>query len=395
MKVALVVHGRFHAFDLARALLARGHDVRVFTNYPVWAAARFDLPPAGVRSFPFHGGLTRAVDKTTLKVAEWCEPLTHRMFGRWAARMLTRERWDAIHCWSGISEEILQPAVTRGALTLLMRGSAHIATQRRLLDEEAARASVRIDRPSDWMMARERREYERCDVITVLSTFAHRTFVDEGVPAARLQILSLGVDVDAFRCSAADVAARVERIRSGRPLRILYTGALSYQKGLLDLVRAAALVDANRFEFQLVGPIRDEVKPLLKDAAHVVATGKVNQRALPAVYREADLFVFPTIQDGFGMVLAQAKAAGLPIVTTANGAGSDLVQEPENGWIVPIRDPESIAGRLAWCDAHRDALAAMAASPARTRSRSWSEVAADFEHICATHWPIPLRGQSA
>ena len=52
MKIAVVVHGRFFAFELARALLARGHDVTVFTNYPRWAAARFGLPPARVRAHP-------------------------------------------------------------------------------------------------------------------------------------------------------------------------------------------------------------------------------------------------------------------------------------------------------------------------------------------------------
>ena len=59
MKIAIVVHGRFHAFDLARELSPR-HDVTVFTNYPKWAARRFGLVPDQVRSFWPHGIASRA-----------------------------------------------------------------------------------------------------------------------------------------------------------------------------------------------------------------------------------------------------------------------------------------------------------------------------------------------
>ena len=63
MKIAIVVQGRFHAFHLARALLDRGSDVTVLTNYPKWAAARFGLPGDRVRSYWPHGVLTRLVSR--------------------------------------------------------------------------------------------------------------------------------------------------------------------------------------------------------------------------------------------------------------------------------------------------------------------------------------------
>ena len=63
LKIAIVVHGRFHGFDLARALMERGHDVTVFTNYPTWAVARFGIPPAHSRCFPMHGLLSRVVGR--------------------------------------------------------------------------------------------------------------------------------------------------------------------------------------------------------------------------------------------------------------------------------------------------------------------------------------------
>ena len=128
LKIAIVVHGRFHGFDLARALLERGHDVTVFTNYPTWAVARFGIPPAHSRCFASHGLLSRLVARLPNTTAGDQEARLHKMFGRWAERELSRERWDVIHCWSGVSEELLASTRVDSSLTLLMRGSAHIMT---------------------------------------------------------------------------------------------------------------------------------------------------------------------------------------------------------------------------------------------------------------------------
>src|SRR2546425_1045698 len=128
MKIAIVVHGRFHAFDLANALLARGHDVTLFTNYPRWAVERFGFPGNRTRSFWVHGVISRGADRlagwTKYRPERFLQPL----FGRWAAQQLQKERWDVIHAWSGIAEELLTTCRNAGTLNFLMRGSAHIRT---------------------------------------------------------------------------------------------------------------------------------------------------------------------------------------------------------------------------------------------------------------------------
>ena len=108
MKIAIVVHGRFHAFDLARALLERGHEVTIFTNYPKWAVDRFGISHDRVQSFWAHGIFSRLSMSLAQKVSiPYPEAWLHRLLGRWAAREVAKESWDVIHCWSGVSEEIL------------------------------------------------------------------------------------------------------------------------------------------------------------------------------------------------------------------------------------------------------------------------------------------------
>jgi glycosyltransferase involved in cell wall biosynthesis len=60
-------------------------------------------------------------------------------------------------------------------------------------------------------------------------------------------------------------------------------------------------------------------------------------------FQTSDIFVFPSIEDGFAIVVGEALACGLPVITTRNTGASDLIQPGENGEIVPIRDPEAIA----------------------------------------------------
>src|SRR5260370_27264184 len=195
MKIAIVVHGRFHAFDLARALLGRGHDVTVLTNYPKWAVRRFGIPETQVRSFWEHGIAARVANRVhDLTHALDPDPVLSPLFGRWAARQLKRESWDVIHSWSGVSEEILNTPGIQAGLKTMMRGSAHIRRQAELLTQEEARTGTRIDKPGEWIIGRETREYGLVDRVVVLSSFARDSFQAEGVPAGKIRLLYLGSD---------------------------------------------------------------------------------------------------------------------------------------------------------------------------------------------------------
>ena len=107
-KIDIVVHGRFHGFALARALLALGHDVLVHTNYPAFVVERFGVPRMYVRTFIPHGIASRFAQK----IGPWVpktlvEPALHRFFGRWAARSV-RPDADLVYGFSGVMEEFLR-----------------------------------------------------------------------------------------------------------------------------------------------------------------------------------------------------------------------------------------------------------------------------------------------
>jgi glycosyltransferase involved in cell wall biosynthesis len=382
MRIAIVVQGRFYAFDLAASLTKRGHDVHVFTNYPKWAAKRFGLSPDCVHGFWQHGALCRAADRLGLSAI--ADAPLHRMFGRWAAKRIASGPFDVIHVFSGVAEEPL--GVKNGALRLLVRGSAHIRTQDRILAEESARVGAKLERPSGWKIAREEREYLMADRIVVLSRFARQSFVAQGVEPWKLALLPLGAETRAFRPSQEILDSRCRRILSRQPLLVLFTGLLNFRKGLYDFAKITReLHQSGRFRFRVIGTVTKEAREIAaKLPPSVEFVSRQAEADLPKFYAEGDLFLFPTLEDGYAAVLAQASANCLPLLASTNCAGPDVVMEGETGWVLPIRDPAAYIERLLWCDRNREELAQMVHRiHADCHTRNWDDVAATFEDICA------------
>lgn len=379
----MIVHGRFHIFDLAREMLRLGHDVTVFTNYSRASAERFGIPGRRIRSCPVHGFVNRAARRLAPGCAYGLlERAGNSVFGRWATRaVLRRTDWDVVLSMSGVAEELFRRLEPRRVLRVLHRGSAHVLAQRRLLDEEADRAGAWIDRPSDWIIAREQREYALADAIHVLSTFAERTFLEASVPADKIYQLQLGVQVDHFRAAPEALDARCRRLLEGAPISVLNVGTFCLRKGALDFLPIIEALANDGFTFRFVGPVAADAVPLRRRlAGRAEFVGKRPQDELPAHYARGDLFLLPTIEDGFAAVLTQALAAGLPLIATPNCGGPELVHDGEQGWIVPIRCPEAIIHRLRWCAAHRAELARMARTCRDSAlAHDWTETARQAE----------------
>jgi glycosyltransferase involved in cell wall biosynthesis len=385
LKIAIVVHGRFHAFDLARELIKQGHDVTLFTNYPKQVVEKFNIPPECVETFLLHGILTRVIHQFNafFPIPNF-EALIHTEFSNWAAKTINNNDYDIVYVFSGIAEEIFQILKDKSALKTLVRGSAHIRTQCQLLSEEEKRTSISINKPSNWMIAREEREYKLSDVIIVLSTFAHNSFMAHNITLQKLKILPLGTQLNKFHPPKQVIADRCHRILHEPKLRILMAGTFSYRKGIIDFIEIANLC-SEFCQFKFVGSITKETEQLAKKhRRNIEFIVRQPQFELPNFYAWADIFIFTTIEDGYAVVLAQAQAAGLPILATTNCSSLDIIVTGNTGWVLPIRSPESFVERLRWCHENRQELALMVREIYQEfKPRDWSDVAADFVSIHA------------
>lgn len=342
MKVALSVAAKFHTFDLARELYARGVLASIFTGYPRFKLKNETLPDALIKTFPwvqtpymafpFMQDLPRSV------IREW-ENLSAITFGAYVARNLPD--CDLYVGLSGSALPAGKKAHQRGAKFVCDRGSAHIRAQDDLLREEYALWNMPFVGIDPRSIAREELEYEEADCITVPSTFAYRTFIEQGVSANKLRLLPYGVNLLRFQ--------QVDKPDSQR-FEILFVGGMSLQKGLQYLVQAYQRVNHPAKSLTFVGaPSPSLIKVLTSRGLwpeDAIVLGAIPQKELKKIMSRSDVLVLPSIQDGFGMVMAQAMACACPVIASKHTGAEDLLTDGVEGFIVPARDVGALAEKL-------------------------------------------------
>jgi glycosyltransferase involved in cell wall biosynthesis len=103
--------------------------------------------------------------------------------------------------------------------------------------------------------------------------------------------------------------------------------------------------------------------------------------------KEADLFVFPSLAEGFGLVIGEAMSCGVPVLTTTNTGGPELITDGREGWCVPAHDADALAERIEWAYANRDELYEMGRR-ARSRAEQWTW--ADYRRKLARELSVHL-----
>lgn len=390
MKIAIGVHGRFHAFDLARALAKSGHDVTLFTNYPVWATRPFDLGAVRVVGASWHGLLTRALQKAQLMGGNQTSRRAHHLFAVWLALRLKRQRWDATYTWSGVSGPWLAGA-PRPCARLLARGSSHIVEQQRILSDEAARLDQRLDVPLPWAVEAEVVEYSLADGVVVLSDWCRETFLRHGHPADRVFTMVAGAYTERFAPSADVTRARLQRVAGGAKLTVLSCGTFSHRKGgstVLEIFRRLA-PGCHCFH---VGEVAAECRGLEPDLRRVATVlPRVPQAALPDIFAKADIVLAPSLEEGFPGTSAQAVRAGLAIVTTAAAAGDHLTAGGQYGYLMAPHDASSAVSKILQWDQGRAALLKVLNQLAEAPPvRGWDAAADDWCRIANACLPPPM-----
>ncbi len=138
-----------------------------------------------------------------------------------------------------------------------------------------------------------------------------------------------------------------DRFTSERPLRVLFLGQINLRKGVARLLKAVRLLQNEPVEFHFVGPIQISVPHDLENNPKVRWFGIVPRSKVSAFYQNADLLIFPTLSDGFGLTQLEAQACSLPVI--ASRFCGQVVDDGVNGIVLNELSPESIAAALRSC----------------------------------------------
>ena len=316
-------------------------------------------------------GAARAADVTaTMALRFRLPPRVVERLGEWrnqamqdrVADLLAADDTDVL-VPAGAASEPLARARQLGVRGWLDCPTAHHRWAERLLTEEqrlqpAYAATMQFPAPSRRVAATLDREIELADELIVLSSSQRRTFEDEGVDPGRLHLVPLGVDTELFR--------PLPRLR-GRPFTIGFVGQVTQRKGISYLMDAFESLRVGSVRLLVVGRPVGPSQPWAREG--VDHRLPVARTSLPELYAEMDVFVLPSLIEGFGLTALEAMACGLPVIVSEHTFASDIVIDGVNGYVVPIRDASSISERIRRLVDDEDLRSEMGANARATAER--------------------------
>lgn len=177
------------------------------------------------------------------------------------------------------------------------------------------------------------------DAIICASTFTKNSLIEQGVKAEKIFVEPYGVDQELFSPSK-------EKYTN---FSVIWASSYTQTKGIVYLLEALARKPVPNIELVLAGyPFGSDPVLMYEDQVKVNRIGKVSNEEISKIMRKCHVHVFPTLVEGFGRNLIEAMSSGLPVITTPNCAGPDLIEDGVTGFIVPIRDVDAICEKLLW-----------------------------------------------
>jgi glycosyltransferase involved in cell wall biosynthesis len=316
---------------------------RYVRRNPGWEAARIAASRAGI--FPL--------------LTDWLHDRATFSLERRCARQMRNSAWGGFMGVEYGALAALRAARENGKIGIVAFLSPHHTFREKWVDGEYEKypqlMTPALRRLLALGKARDRRRDEEMmagDIVHTASRVTADSLIAAGVKRERVIVAPLG--------SPPPIAPEDLPKAPAGPVRILYAGQVSVGKGAHYLLQAwRALAPGRGAELHFCGKIVLPGDMLAGLPGSVFFHGPLLQSDLFRMYRGSSVLVFPTLCDGFGMVVTEALSQGLPVVTTSNAGANLLIEEGRNGFILPAADAQALSARLDWCLRNPEALHAM------------------------------------
>ncbi|MHB8642688.1 MAG: glycosyltransferase family 4 protein [Gaiellaceae bacterium] len=309
-------------------------------------------------------------------------------FDRWVAAVGSRGE-DAVVCMTGSALATIRCARREGARAVVIANTPDVATEHRIVAEEEHRLDFAPGRVRSWAAARlaSRIDFElaEADLVLANSDFTRQDLIRAGVPPEKVVAIPLGVDLHRF---APHRSAPAPRAREGEAAIVLYVGGVTPRKGVIYLARAVQLLRKRgvRCELHAYGSGQPRylraLEPYVGDGS-LRLYPFVPNADLADIYRSADVFSLPTLSDGFGLVVYEAMACGVPVVVS-DRCGAE-VEDGVNALVVEHGSAEALAVALERILGQSTLAAALSRAGLETAgAASWERYRQGVStHVCA------------
>jgi hypothetical protein len=350
-------HSPLPRASVFQQLQRRGHSAM--------AARCDDLPEQLIYSFPLRSAYWKWKIRNAARRGSVYEGYAETDAGfAQAVAGIKLPTHDVFFGYSYASLEMLEFEKRRGTFTILDQVDPG-PVEYRLVAEEMARHPEMAGQAAPFPKShfdRARREWDLADMIVVNSEWSRTAIVAEGAAAEKIEVIPL-----CYEKGVANGKTEPEIQKPAGPLRVLFLGQVNIRKGIHHLIEAARRLVNEPVEFLIAG--EPDLRPgvLANAPANMRWIGPVPRGHVSSVYEQADVFVLPTLSDGFAITQLEAMKHGLPVIATPNCGR--VVEDGKNGFIVPPADSQGLADAIMRFIDDRDLARAMRPHCLKTATR--------------------------
>ena len=382
-RVVVAHPGRQHSFELATALKKKG----VLYKYITTVYDKEKSLTAIIKKFLRGKDLKKADGRRCTfledsEVIQLCEPLgllflliqrvaksqaqankfcrfCNSVFSKRVGRYLLKEDIDAIIMFDSTAEEAF--TILKNSRPDIIRiQDVSIATRHYMkhnFENDYGLPELKKEFPEFWdekVMLGYKNEIDDSQYFLVASEMSRDSLIFCGVKEENISIIPYGVNHEQFSLKNCNNSVNA-------PLRIIYVGQVTYRKGIHHLLNVVSKFDSSEIDVYLAGGYEEEgsLYKRYKNVDNIHFLGFVTRDELAREYQNADVFCFPTIGEGYGLVVLEALSCGVPVISSDLAGGNDAIVDGKNGFVVKAGDDDELKEKIKWCISHRKELAEM------------------------------------
>jgi glycosyltransferase involved in cell wall biosynthesis len=300
------------------------------------------------------------IDKSR-KIYTWLNEQIRDSFGRKVAKYAIKNNVDAVICYDTNAFACFELLIKKAPHIKRIIDHAHPPRNYlyKIYQEKMAAAGKFKEtyEASGYILNKNIADYfgkeiKLADYHIVASNFSKEALIYNKVDKSRIIKAPYGVD-NTFAQNG------IKKMNTDK-LKVLFVGEINQRKGIAQILEAAKQLNSNNINFNLIGAGKEYKSHLYKEyEPYVNFMGRVSFETLKEQYVINDIFVFPSMGEGFGLVLLEAMASGLPVIASQNCAGPDLIENGYNGFLIEAGDTEALKEKIMWFYNNLDKLPEM------------------------------------
>ena len=350
--------------SLLKELESQKKLIRFFTTIGVGRKARFPLNRLQERrgyeipdckiSRNWKNEVQRLLRKGNQQSKRRWVDRSYELLDEKVASKLTEHSASVIHAYEDGAASSFQRAKELGIRRSYELPIAHWKTVRLLLSEEAERypewePTLESTREPEEKLLRKEKELRLASSIICPSDFVRQSIPKEIRDKTPCKISPFGSP------SSIQVDAKPKDLKRG-PFKVLFVGSMSQRKGLADLFKAMRILKGEEVRLSILGQPSMPMEFYRKQFSDFIYFPPTSNQEVTRIMQDHDALILPSIIEGRALVQQEALSCGLPIITTPNAGGGDLIEEGITGHLVPIRSPEIIAEKIISLADNKDCL---------------------------------------